>query len=96
MYLIAYIFSSPGFTASTEETNLDEYRRELSDFYVDLFSQICKAANIHSETISGYTKFSEGKQEPSKHRWNAVYIYSQWRLIDITMAAGKIRLFLKR
>ena len=61
--------------------------------YAQLFDELCNEAGIRSEIIRGYSKgydYNEGdKIEVSNHSWNAVYLDSQWRFIDVTWAARR-------
>jgi len=61
--------------------------------YAQLFNELCNEAGIRSEIIRGYSKgfgYKEGdKFEVTNHAWNAVYIDSHWRFIDVTWAARR-------
>jgi transglutaminase/protease-like cytokinesis protein 3 len=67
---------------------------------------LCKLANIRVKTISGFAKgygYKIGSQfsltqEPN-HAWNAVHIFGNWYLIDVTWSSGysdDYRNFVKR
>ena len=83
------------------ENELPDYRPKavlnskiaVCEGYARLFNELCNEAGIRSEIIRGYSKgygYKEGdKFEVTNHAWNAVYIDSQWRFIDVTWAARK-------
>jgi transglutaminase/protease-like cytokinesis protein 3 len=58
--------------------------------YARLFKALCDFAGIKSEIITGYAKtnMSALKQFKCNHNWNAVFIDSNWYLLDVTWASG--------
>ena len=58
--------------------------------YANLFHELCIAANIPSEIVTGYTKNQRGIIPRVGHAWNAVRIDGNWFLIDNTWGAGYI------
>lgn len=68
-------------------------RIALCDGYARLFKTLCDYAGIRSEVITGYADGGMGRRHlkfTSNHRWNAVYLDSSWRLLDVTWASGYI------
>lgn len=70
-------------------------RKAVCDGYARLFKSLCDFAGITSAIITGYAR-SEGDPIHAKfianHTWNAVYVDSMWRLLDVTWASGYISL----
>ena len=68
-------------------------RIAVCEGYARLFDELCNEAGIRSEVIRGYSKgfgYNEGDIfEVSNHSWNAVYLDSNWRFIDVTWAARR-------
>lgn len=61
--------------------------------YANLFKALCTHAGIRCEVITGLGKTntaSINKRFTSNHRWNAVFIDTAWRLVDVTWATGII------
>ncbi len=60
--------------------------------YARLFKTLCDYAGIRSEIITGYARSDTktGSRFRSNHNWNAVWIDSSWKLMDITWASGFI------
>ena len=68
-------------------------RTAVCDGYARLFKTLCDYAGIRCETITGYAKTNlnrTGVQFKSNHKWNAVFIDSNWCLLDATWASGYI------
>src|SRR6266487_1722303 len=68
-------------------------RTAVCDGYSRLFKTLCDYAGIRCETITGYAKTNMnriGVQFRSNHKWNAVFIDSNWCLLDATWASGYI------
>jgi transglutaminase/protease-like cytokinesis protein 3 len=65
-------------------------RVAFCDGYSRLFKTLCDYAGIKSEVILGYAKtgMERGNKFRSNHTWNAVYIDSAWKLLDVTWASG--------
>jgi Transglutaminase-like superfamily len=60
------------------------------DGYARLFKTLCDYAGLRSAIITGYAR-TEGYGKIKfncNHTWNAVYIDSSWRLLDVTWASG--------
>ncbi|MDD3321156.1 MAG: transglutaminase domain-containing protein [Paludibacter sp.] len=55
--------------------------------YSELFKACCKAVDIESIVINGYTK-TDGKIADISHAWNAIKINEKYYLVDATWAAG--------
>ena len=73
--------------------NVFKRREAVCDGYTRLFKTLCDYAGLPSEIIHGHarTDFNRsGQQFLSNHAWNAVYIDSAWRLLDVTLASGYI------
>ena len=67
-----------------------ENRVAVCDGYARLFKTLCTYAGVKSETISGYarTESSRARQRfAPNHTWNAVWIDSTWKLLDVTWAS---------
>lgn len=62
----------------------------VCDGYARLFKSLCDYAGLRSAIITGYAKGDLSRQPPFRcnHTWNAVYIDSSWRLLDVTWASG--------
>jgi len=62
----------------------------VCDGYARLFKSLCDYAGLRSAIITGFAKGDLSRQPPFRcnHTWNAVYIDSTWRLLDITWASG--------
>ncbi|TMI70567.1 MAG: hypothetical protein E6H09_16645 [Bacteroidetes bacterium] len=65
-------------------------RMAICDGYARLFKTMCDNAGIPCEIITGYARLGWNRKTgfSSNHTWNAVYVDSAWRLIDVTWAAG--------
>jgi len=64
-------------------------RQGVCQHYAELFNACCKAADIQSYIIAGYTK-TDGKIADLAHAWNAVVIDGKYYEIDATWAAGYV------
>jgi hypothetical protein len=61
--------------------------------YARLFTLLCNQAGIPSMIITGFGKTGNGKSSSkfhSNHFWNAVFIDSNWHLLDVTWASGYV------
>lgn len=59
--------------------------------YSILFKRICELLHIDSRVVYGYAKNSTryiGTKFGEKHAWNSVFLNGEWKLIDVTWAAG--------
>ena len=59
--------------------------------YARLFNTLCEHAGIQSVLITGYARGDMnhiGRNFTSNHYWNAVFVDSAWRLVDVTWASG--------
>ncbi|WP_179320683.1 transglutaminase domain-containing protein [Winogradskyella helgolandensis] len=69
-----------------------ENRKALCFGYSSLFTELCLKSNIEVKTVNGITKNSVNYINTSNytknHSWNVVKIDNQWKLIDLTFAAG--------
>ena len=68
-------------------------RLALCDGYARTFKTLCSFAGIRSELVFGYARTEPLKRIQrfrSNHTWNAVYIDSNWHLLDVTWASGYI------
>jgi hypothetical protein len=67
-------------------------KRKLAvcDGYARLFKSLCDFAGIKSEIITGYARTDSENNTSfrSNHTWNAVFIDSNWYLLDVTWASG--------
>ncbi|HTL07298.1 MAG TPA: transglutaminase domain-containing protein [Chitinophagaceae bacterium] len=65
-------------------------RSAVCDGYARLFKSLCDYAGLRAAVITGYAK-GDLTRQPSfrcNHTWNAVYVDSSWKLIDVTWASG--------
>jgi hypothetical protein len=63
----------------------------VCDGYARLFKTMCDNAGIPCEVITGYARTGWVIRRAgfgSNHTWNAVYVDSAWRLLDVTWASG--------
>jgi transglutaminase/protease-like cytokinesis protein 3 len=62
----------------------------VCDGYARLFKTLCDYAGLRSAIITGFAKGDLSRQLKFRcnHTWNAVYIDSAWRLLDVTWASG--------
>ncbi len=68
-------------------------RKAVCEGYARLFQSLCGHAGITAAIITGYARSGPGPGNGrfrSNHSWNAVYIDSTWRLLDVTWASGYI------
>lgn len=67
-------------------------RMAVCDGYAALFQELARRAGIQTVSIEGYAKaygFREGDGfDRTNHKWNAVFVEGEWRLIDSTWGAG--------
>jgi transglutaminase/protease-like cytokinesis protein 3 len=67
-------------------------RKALCEGYATLFQNLCQQMNVQCEIVPGIARrlISEIDRDnlPSNHAWNAVRVYNQWLLVDVTWAAG--------
>jgi hypothetical protein len=61
-------------------------RKGVCAGYADLFRELAGRVGLEATVVSG---FSDGRRM-APHAWNAVKIDNQWRLLDVTFAAGGI------
>ncbi len=67
-------------------------KRGVCEDYSRLFKSMCDAAGLEAAVITGwgrsfYQPFRKLPKKPN-HAWNAVKTDGQWRLVDVTWAAG--------
>ncbi len=60
------------------------------DGYARLFKTLCDHAGIKAEVIHGYARTNTARRFAINHTWNAVYIDSNWQLLDVTWASGSV------
>lgn len=62
----------------------------VCDGYSRLFKSLCDYAGLRSAIITGFAKGDLSRQPAFRcnHTWNAVFIDSAWRLLDVTWASG--------
>ncbi|MEP6749659.1 MAG: transglutaminase domain-containing protein [Bacteroidota bacterium] len=70
--------------------NVLQSRSAVCDGYARLFKSLCDYAGLRCALINGYAKgdFIRQAKFRCNHTWNAVYIDSTWRLLDVTWASG--------
>ena len=65
--------------------------------YSNLFARMCSLAGMECRTVPGYTRdygldvFSDEDPTKVNHAWNAVKLAGEWRLVDPTWDAGRLR-----
>lgn len=65
--------------------------------YSNLFARMCSLAGMECRTVPGYTRdcgldvFSDEDPTRVNHAWNAVNLAGDWRLVDPTWDAGRLR-----
>jgi len=65
-------------------------RTAFCEGYAKLFKTLCTYAGIKAQVVTGYARTNSGGKFISNHSWNAVYIDSNWYLLDVTWASGYI------
>jgi hypothetical protein len=66
-------------------------RTAVCNGYARLFKALCLYAGIRAEMVTGYARGSFGNPAfRPNHSWNAVYVDSAWRLLDVTWASGYV------
>lgn len=67
-------------------------KKAICEGYSMVYKEVCDILNIKCEIISGYSRTVSSTigvfPIEERHAWNAVYINSQWNLIDTTWGAG--------
>lgn len=67
-------------------------KKGVCEGYSSLYKVLCDMTRVECEMIAGSTKSSEmdiGKlPEYSDHKWNAIKINGEWKLIDVTWGSG--------
>ena len=60
--------------------------------YSNLFNELAKLAGLESAVVTGYAKgisYTPGERfSQTNHAWNAVRVDGEWKLLDVTWAAG--------
>jgi hypothetical protein len=67
-------------------------RKAVCDGYARLLKTLCDYAGLSCNVISGYAK-TGGRTDRNfctNHTWNAVYLDSVWKLVDVTWASGYV------
>jgi len=66
-------------------------KKGVCEDYALLFRSILSELGFEAVTITGFTKNGKGKINTKiGHAWNAVYVNGNWKLYDLTWAAGYI------
>jgi transglutaminase-like putative cysteine protease len=78
--------------SDTSPEGVFKNRVSVCQGYSELFTALCKLAGLEAVTINGYAKgitYSPGSRfYQTNHAWNAVRIEGEWKLFDVTWAAG--------
>ena len=75
----------------TAQRTLNKSKGICGDYSI-LYKRLCDLLHIDCRYITGYAKTEPkyiGTKYGGKHAWNAVHINDEWKLIDVTWAAGK-------
>ena len=68
--------------------------------FSSLLKEMCNSVGIECDTISGYTKTEVkdiGKKlKKTDHAWNAVKLYNQYYLVDVTWATSKYNVITRK
>jgi len=67
-----------------------KYQKAVCEGYTNLFHELCKATDVTSEKVAGYTRYPDGEINRNGHTWNAVQIDGGWYLLDNTWGAGYV------
>ncbi len=85
-----------GTIPSQEVASVIDRKTAVCDGYAELLNELLKAADYKSIKISGYARghgssiFDNSLPDTSNHAWNAVFIDSNWYLIDSTWDSGHL------
>jgi hypothetical protein len=66
-------------------------RYAVCEGYARLFKFLCEANNIPCQLIHGYARSGMNRANSyfhSNHTWNAVWVDSNWHLVDVTWGSG--------
>ncbi len=67
-------------------------KKAVCEGYSNLLKDLCSAAGLEAEKVSGYSKgygYKPGKKfKQSDHAWNVIKIDGKWKLFDVTWASG--------
>jgi hypothetical protein len=67
-------------------------KRALCDEYSVLFNDLCKAVDVKSFSVEGYSKGFDFELDDTlytpNHMWNMVKVEDAWYLLDLTFASG--------
>lgn len=62
--------------------NVLKKRKAVCEGYSNLFVELCTQSGIRCEFIGGISM--DNSKRTSLHAWNAVFVNSTWKLVDVT------------
>ncbi|MGZ3863588.1 MAG: transglutaminase domain-containing protein [Bacteroidia bacterium] len=85
-------FGIRGFESTTQNPDTVLARKfAVCEGFSKVMDRLCKASDIPSQMVVGYTKTSDGEVvQEMMHAWNAVKIDTAWGLLDVTWSNGYI------
>jgi len=63
-------------------------RRAVCEGFANLYKDLCTAAGLPAEIVTGVVKQESGRVSDYGHAWNAVQLNGQWYLTDPTWGSG--------
>lgn len=64
-------------------------KKGVCEGYSNLFKAFCDLSGISCHVVGGHCR-EFGKYVPEGHAWNTLWINGEWRLVDVTWAAGNL------
>lgn len=68
-----------------------ERRKAVCQGYANLFRELCTQAGLQARVVNGLSR-QTGFGGIGGHSWNAIYLDGEWKLLDVTWAAGSVDL----
>ncbi|MEO0311246.1 MAG: hypothetical protein RIQ89_903 [Bacteroidota bacterium] len=76
-------------TLAEDSAKILQTRRGVCEDYSKLFKHLCNKAGIQMEVVTGMVNIF-GEIPKEGHAWNAGFVNGQWKLYDVTWAAGYV------
>ncbi len=73
-----------------QSTNVLASRKGVCEGYANLFNDLCQAAGVEAEFVSGIIRDHEGNIPTIGHAWNIVRVDGEWFPVDNTWGAGEV------